>query len=108
MVFSPLQISVTILNAFLHLSIYDIYNFPNWFISNIFTKVSLFDVILQNNLHVTVSSLVASAVVWMPGLPSKLNPVILPLMAAIKREQVKHLAFLVLILIFSALPCKLK
>ncbi|KAE8789291.1 modifier of transcription 1-D1 [Hordeum vulgare] len=42
---------------------------------------------VQNNLHVTVSSLVASAVVWMSGLPSKLNPVILPLMAAIKREQ---------------------
>jgi TATA-binding protein-associated factor len=43
---------------------------------------------VQNNLHVTVSSLVASAVVWMSCLPSKLNPVILPLMAAIKREQV--------------------
>ncbi|KAG2617033.1 hypothetical protein PVAP13_3NG178092 [Panicum virgatum] len=42
---------------------------------------------VQNNLHVTVCSLVASAVVWMSGLPSKLNPVILPLMAAIKREQ---------------------
>ncbi|XP_062180641.1 TATA-binding protein-associated factor BTAF1-like [Phragmites australis] len=42
---------------------------------------------VQNNLHVTVSSLVASAVVWMSGLPGKLNPVILPLMAAIKREQ---------------------
>ncbi|KAG8086577.1 hypothetical protein GUJ93_ZPchr0010g10708 [Zizania palustris] len=42
---------------------------------------------VQNNLHVTVSSLVASAVVWMSGLPSKLNPVILPLMAAVKREQ---------------------
>lgn len=42
---------------------------------------------VQNNLHVTVSSLMASAVVWMSGLPSKLNPVILPLMAAIKREQ---------------------
>lgn len=42
---------------------------------------------VQNNLHVTVCSLVASAVVWMSCLPSKLNPVILPLMAAIKREQ---------------------
>ncbi|KAL6618657.1 hypothetical protein ACP70R_033796 [Stipagrostis hirtigluma subsp. patula] len=42
---------------------------------------------VQNNLHVTVSSLAASALVWMSGLPSKLNPVILPLMAAIKREQ---------------------
>jgi hypothetical protein len=50
----------------------------------------LFDDVLQNNLHVTVSSLVASAVVWMAGLPSKLNPVILPLMAAVKREQVRH------------------
>jgi len=55
---------------------------------------------MQNNLHVTVYSLVASAVVWMSGLPSKLNPVILPLMAAIKREQVNDLAFLVIILYF--------
>jgi TATA-binding protein-associated factor len=55
---------------------------------------------VQNNLHVTVCSLVASAVVWMSGLPSKLNPVILPLMAAIKREQVNDLAFLVIILYF--------
>jgi hypothetical protein len=31
---------------------------------------------------------VAGAVVWMGGLPVKLNPVIQPLMAAIKREQV--------------------
>lgn len=58
---------------------------------------------MQNNLHVTVSSLVASAVVWMSGLPSKLNPVILPLMAAIKREQVNHLTFNVIICIFAAL-----
>ncbi|KAJ4797222.1 TATA-binding protein-associated factor MOT1 [Rhynchospora pubera] len=42
---------------------------------------------VQNNLHVAVSSLVASAVVWTSELPSRLNPVILPLMAAIKREQ---------------------
>lgn len=56
--------------------------------------------LMQNNLHVTVCSLVASAVVWMSGLPSKLNPVILPLMAAIKREQVNDLAFLVIILYF--------
>jgi hypothetical protein len=53
---------------------------------------------MQNNLHVTVSSLVASAVVWMSCLPSKLNPVILPLMAAIKREQVNIFVFLVTIL----------
>lgn len=43
---------------------------------------------LQSNLHVTVSSLVAAAVVWMSELPARLNPIILPLMASIKREQV--------------------
>lgn len=42
---------------------------------------------IQNSLHVTVSSLIAAAVVWMSGLPTKLNPIILPLMASIKREQ---------------------
>ncbi|XP_031406931.1 TATA-binding protein-associated factor BTAF1 [Punica granatum] len=42
---------------------------------------------VQSNLHVTVSSLVAAAVVWMSELPAKLNPIILPLMASIKREQ---------------------
>lgn len=42
----------------------------------------------QNNLHITVSSLLAAAVVWMNELPVKLNPIILPLMASIKREQV--------------------
>ncbi|CAN4128279.1 unnamed protein product [Withania somnifera] len=42
---------------------------------------------VQNNLHVTVSSLLAAAVVWMNELPVKLNPIILPLMASIKREQ---------------------
>ncbi|CAL9077601.1 TATA-binding protein-associated factor BTAF1 isoform X2 [Musa acuminata AAA Group] len=42
---------------------------------------------VQNNLHVTVTALVAAAVVWMSELPSKLNPIILPLMAAVKREQ---------------------
>lgn len=36
----------------------------------------------------TVSSLAAAAIVWMSELPAKLNPVILPLMASIKREQV--------------------
>lgn len=42
---------------------------------------------VQSNLHVTVSSLVAAAVVWMSELPAKLNPIILPLMASIKREK---------------------
>lgn len=42
----------------------------------------------QGNLHVTVSALEAAAVVWMSELPSKLNPIILPLMASVKREQV--------------------
>lgn len=42
---------------------------------------------VQNNLHVTVSASIAAAVVWMSDLPVKLNPVILPLMASIKREQ---------------------
>ncbi|KAB1223505.1 TATA-binding protein-associated factor BTAF1 [Morella rubra] len=42
---------------------------------------------VQSNLHVTVSALVAAAVVWMSELPARLNPVILPLMASIKREQ---------------------
>ncbi|XAR57644.1 Nucleoplasmin ATPase [Bertholletia excelsa] len=42
---------------------------------------------VQSNLHVTVSSLVAAAVIWMSALPAKLNPIILPLMASVKREQ---------------------
>ncbi|XP_077236335.1 ROOT GROWTH DEFECTIVE 3 isoform X2 [Tasmannia lanceolata] len=42
---------------------------------------------VQANLHVTVSALVASAVIWISELPPRLNPVILPLMAAVKREQ---------------------
>ncbi|XP_068640422.1 TATA-binding protein-associated factor BTAF1-like isoform X2 [Aristolochia californica] len=42
---------------------------------------------VQGNLHVSVTSLVAAAVVWTSELPTRLNPVILPLMAAIKREQ---------------------
>lgn len=42
---------------------------------------------VQSNLHVTVSALVAAAVVWMSELPAKLNPIILPLMASVKREQ---------------------
>lgn len=36
----------------------------------------------------SVLASLASAVVWMGELPVKLNPVIKPLMAAIKREQV--------------------
>ncbi|CAN1186873.1 TATA-binding protein-associated factor BTAF1 [Linum perenne] len=42
---------------------------------------------VQSNLHVTVAALVAAAVVWMSELPVRLNPIILPLMASIKREQ---------------------
>ncbi|KAK2978057.1 hypothetical protein RJ640_015695 [Escallonia rubra] len=42
---------------------------------------------VQSNLHVTVSALVAGAVVGMSELPTKLNPIILPLMASVKREQ---------------------
>lgn len=43
---------------------------------------------LQSNLHVTVTSAVAAAVVWMSEFPTRLTPIILPLMASIKREQV--------------------
>lgn len=43
--------------------------------------------LLQSNLHVSVLASVAGAVVWMGELPVKLNPVIQPLMAAVKREQ---------------------
>ncbi|KAL9680666.1 hypothetical protein QQ045_018551 [Rhodiola kirilowii] len=46
------------------------------------------DDVAQDN----VSSLVASAVVWTSKLPEKLNPVILPLMASIKKEQVINLS----------------
>ncbi|PKA51093.1 putative chromatin-remodeling complex ATPase chain [Apostasia shenzhenica] len=42
---------------------------------------------VQNNLHITVSAMIAAAVVWMSDLPAKLNPIILPLMASVKREQ---------------------
>ncbi|KAK6158658.1 hypothetical protein DH2020_005972 [Rehmannia glutinosa] len=42
---------------------------------------------VQNNLHLTVSALLAAAVVWMSELPAKLNPIILPIMSSIKREQ---------------------
>ncbi|KAF8117364.1 hypothetical protein N665_0011s0084 [Sinapis alba] len=42
---------------------------------------------VQNNLHITVTSLIAAAVVWMSEFPTRLNPIILPLMASIKREQ---------------------
>ncbi|GER39803.1 TATA-binding protein-associated factor BTAF1 [Striga asiatica] len=40
-----------------------------------------------NNLHLTVSALLAAAVVWMSELPAKLNPIILPIMSSVKREQ---------------------
>lgn len=43
---------------------------------------------MQSNLHITVTSLIAAAVVWMSEFPARLNPIILPLMASIKREQV--------------------
>ncbi|KAF3440568.1 hypothetical protein FNV43_RR18852 [Rhamnella rubrinervis] len=46
---------------------------------------------VQNNLHVSVSALVAASVVWMSELPARLNPVILPLMASIRREQEEKL-----------------
>lgn len=42
---------------------------------------------VQSNLHVTVSSLMAAAIVWISDLPKRLNPIILPLMASLKREQ---------------------
>ncbi|KAL1362643.1 hypothetical protein HN51_010870 [Arachis hypogaea] len=42
---------------------------------------------VQSNLHVTVSSAVAAAVVWMSEYSSRLTPIILPLMASIRREQ---------------------
>ncbi|KAF2288111.1 hypothetical protein GH714_004452 [Hevea brasiliensis] len=48
---------------------------------------------VQSNLHVTVSALVAAAVVWMSELPARLNPIILPLMASIKREQEEILQY---------------
>ena len=48
---------------------------------------------MQGNLHMSVLASLAGAVVWMGELPVKLNPVIQPLMAAIKREQVLHLVF---------------
>jgi len=50
-------------------------------------------------LHVTVSALVAAAVVWMSELPARLNPIILPLMASIKREQVFFLPTVVVVVV---------
>ncbi|KAH6804482.1 Ubiquitin carboxyl-terminal hydrolase family protein [Perilla frutescens var. frutescens] len=41
----------------------------------------------QSDLHITVSALLADAVVWMSELPAKLNPIILPIMSSIKSEQ---------------------
>jgi hypothetical protein len=55
--------------------------------------------VLQSNLHVTVSALVAAAVVWMSELPARLNPIILPLMASIKREQVFLLPTVVVVVV---------
>ncbi|XP_024019223.1 TATA-binding protein-associated factor BTAF1 isoform X2 [Morus notabilis] len=46
---------------------------------------------VQSNLHISVSALVAAAVVWVSALPARLNPVILPLMASIRREQEEKL-----------------
>lgn len=42
---------------------------------------------IQSNMHVAVLAAAAGAVVWMRQLPTKLNPIIQPLMAAIKREK---------------------
>ncbi|KAG6551134.1 hypothetical protein Mapa_007369 [Marchantia paleacea] len=42
---------------------------------------------LQINLHISVLASLAGAVVWMGELTSKLNPIIQPLMQAVKREQ---------------------
>ncbi|KAH9321118.1 hypothetical protein KI387_015757, partial [Taxus chinensis] len=42
---------------------------------------------VQCNLHISVTALMAGAVVWMVELPARLNPVIQPLMSALKREQ---------------------
>ncbi|XP_027906160.1 TATA-binding protein-associated factor BTAF1 isoform X1 [Vigna unguiculata] len=42
---------------------------------------------VQSNLHVTVTSAVAAAIVWMSEFPTRLTPIILPLMASIRREQ---------------------
>lgn len=55
---------------------------------HLLTFESLLTVLFQNNLHLTVSALLAAAFVWMSELPSKLNPIILPIMSSIKREQV--------------------
>lgn len=51
-------------------------------------SIELFWDHLQTNLHVTVLSLAAAAVIWISELPPRLNPIILPLMAAVKREKV--------------------
>lgn len=57
------------------------------------TFLSLFSGWFQNNLHLTVSALLAAAAVWISDLPAKLNPIILPVMASIKREQVNYLLY---------------
>lgn len=65
------------------------FEFLNHFFGFSFYFSALFLImLLQGNLHMSVLASLASAVVWMGELPVKLNPVIQPLMAAIKREQV--------------------
>ncbi|CAM6099985.1 unnamed protein product [Calypogeia fissa] len=46
---------------------------------------------VQSNLHVSVMASLAGAVVWMGELPTKLNPIIHPVLAAVKREQEEDL-----------------
>jgi hypothetical protein len=55
----------------------------------------------MQNVHISLVS--GFAVVWMIVQPSKLNPVILPLMAAIKREHVNKLSLCVPLCIFPFL-----
>lgn len=52
---------------------------------------------MQINLHISVLASLAGAVVWMGELTSKLNPIIQPLMQAVKREQVRLLSTLFLV-----------
>lgn len=69
--------------------LHDYYGFIDYCIFNL-SQHSIFPVWenSQSNLHISVSAMVAAAVVWMSELPARLNPIILPLMASIKREQV--------------------
>lgn len=82
------QFCFTFLNWLMLLGFYIISVFKvifNRFLTILFLVLGM---IFQSNLHITVSSAVAAAVVWMSEFPTRLNPVILPLMASIKREQV--------------------